>query len=148
MLSSPSKDISHPSFSYLPFSNLTHQTETEIANRWETTNSNPHGPIIMIRESETGRKSQIIFMTLFFWNVLGTLQCFVPATAKYADMQIQNHFSQANQPVLTFPHPILICRLTNSELCWSCCSKVAADFLDKLNMFELLDLCAKVEMIT
>jgi hypothetical protein len=102
----------------------------------------------MIRESETGRKSQFIFMTLFFWNVLGTLQCFVPATAKCADMQIQNHFSQANQHVLTFPHPILISRVTLTELCWSCYSKVAADFLDKLNMFKLLDLCAKVEMIT
>jgi hypothetical protein len=93
-LSSPSKEISHPSFGFLPFSNLTHKTETEIANRWETTNSNnPHGPIIMIGESETGRKSQIIFMTPFFWNVLHSLQCFVPATAKCANMQIQNHFS-------------------------------------------------------
>ncbi len=116
-------------FSYLSFSNLTHETETETANRWETTNSNPHGPIIMIGESETGRKSQIRFMTLFFWNVLDTLQCFVPATAKCANMQIQNHFSQANQHVLTFPHPILIYRVTHTELCWSCCSKLLLIFL-------------------
>jgi len=103
----------------------------------------------MIGESETGRKSQIIFMTLFFWNVLRHFAVLCTShskVCKYADPK--PIFPRQNQHVLTFPHPILICRVTHTELCWRCCSKVAADFLDKLNMFKLLDLCAKVEMIT
>ncbi len=39
------KYFSHPSFSYKFFSNPTHKTETATASRWETTNSNPDGPI-------------------------------------------------------------------------------------------------------
>jgi hypothetical protein len=46
---------------------------------------------------------------------------------RYADPK---PFFQAYQHVLTFPHPILICRVIHTGLCWSCCSKVAADFLD------------------
>ncbi len=53
-------------FSYLTFCNLTtHKTETGIENRWGTINSEPPGPIIMIGQSETLSRSQIIFITLF-----------------------------------------------------------------------------------
>jgi hypothetical protein len=52
-------------FSYLLFCTPTHKTETETANRWETTNSQPLAPIIMIRQSETRSNSQILFITLF-----------------------------------------------------------------------------------
>jgi hypothetical protein len=38
------KYFSYPSFGSLLFSNPTHKTKTGTANRWETTNSNPHGP--------------------------------------------------------------------------------------------------------
>jgi hypothetical protein len=41
----PAKIFLTSKFSYLPFSNPTHKTKTWTANRWETTNSNPHGPI-------------------------------------------------------------------------------------------------------
>jgi hypothetical protein len=51
--------------SYLLFSNLTHKTQNWTANRWETTNSKPPRPIIMIGRSVTGSSSQIIFVTLF-----------------------------------------------------------------------------------
>jgi hypothetical protein len=53
-------------FSYLPFSNPTHKNKTGTANSWETTNSKPPGPVIMIGQSQTGSGSQIIFITLFF----------------------------------------------------------------------------------
>jgi hypothetical protein len=46
-------------FSYLLFSKSTHKTKIGTTNRWEITNSNPPGPIIMIGESETGSTSQI-----------------------------------------------------------------------------------------
>ncbi len=39
--------FSHPSFIFI-FSNPTHKTKIGIANRWETTNNKPLGPIIMI----------------------------------------------------------------------------------------------------
>jgi hypothetical protein len=56
------KYFSHPS---LVFCKPIYKTKTETANRWETTNSKPPGPIIMIGQSETGSSSQIIFITLF-----------------------------------------------------------------------------------
>jgi hypothetical protein len=54
-------------FGYLTFCNPAHgtETETETANRWETTNSKPLGLIIMIGQSQTGTNSQIIFIALF-----------------------------------------------------------------------------------
>jgi hypothetical protein len=64
------KYFSHPSLVIHLFFNLTHKTKTGTANRWETTNSKPLGPIIMIGQSETGSSSQILFITLV-WQVLG-----------------------------------------------------------------------------
>jgi hypothetical protein len=58
-------------FSYLFISKLTHKTKTGTANRWETANSKPPRPIIMIGQSKTGSTSQIIFVTLFFQQLLG-----------------------------------------------------------------------------
>jgi hypothetical protein len=53
-------------FSYLPdFWNPTHNTETETANKWETTNSKPPRPIIMIGQSESGSSGRIRFTTVF-----------------------------------------------------------------------------------
>jgi hypothetical protein len=53
-------------FSYLLSNNPTHKTETGTeANKWETTNSEPAGPIIMIHQSEKLMNSQITFITLF-----------------------------------------------------------------------------------
>jgi hypothetical protein len=52
-------------FSYFFFAPPTHKTETETANRWETTNSQPLAPLIMIGQSETRSNSQILFITLF-----------------------------------------------------------------------------------
>jgi len=64
------KYFSHPSLVIHLFFNLAHKTKTGTANRWETTNSKPLGPIIMIGKSETGSSSQILFITLV-WQVLG-----------------------------------------------------------------------------
>ncbi len=44
----------------LLFSNPTNKTKAKTANRWETTNSKPSGPSIMVGQSETGRSSQIL----------------------------------------------------------------------------------------
>ncbi len=44
-------------------------SETETANRWETTNSKPAGPIIMIGQSETWTSSQTIFIYSLLWQV-------------------------------------------------------------------------------
>jgi hypothetical protein len=41
----PAKIFLISKFSYLLFSNPTHETKTLNANRWETANSNPPGPI-------------------------------------------------------------------------------------------------------
>jgi hypothetical protein len=41
----PCKKVSHIQLSYLLFSNSTHKTKTEIANRWESSYSNQPRPI-------------------------------------------------------------------------------------------------------
>jgi hypothetical protein len=62
----PAKMFFTSKFSFVLFCNHTCKTETGTANRWETTNSKPLGPIIMTGRSETPSSSQIIFITLFF----------------------------------------------------------------------------------
>jgi len=52
-------------FSYLLFSNPSHNTETGIADRWGTTNIKPSGPIIMMGESEILRGSRIYLVHSF-----------------------------------------------------------------------------------
>jgi hypothetical protein len=45
----PTKNyFSHPSLVICFFSNLTHKTKIRNANTWETTDSKPPGPIIMV----------------------------------------------------------------------------------------------------
>jgi hypothetical protein len=61
----PAKLFFTSKFNYLIFCNPTHKTETGIANRWGTTNSEPPAPIIMIGQSKTLSGSHIIFITLF-----------------------------------------------------------------------------------
>jgi len=48
---------------YFLFSNSTHESETASANRWETTNNNPHGPIKLSSQSET-RSIQVSHISL------------------------------------------------------------------------------------
>jgi hypothetical protein len=57
---------SHPSLVIYFFCNPTHYTELGAANTLGITNSKPPGPIIMMGESETLSKCEIIFVTLFF----------------------------------------------------------------------------------
>ncbi len=47
----PAKIFLTSKFSYLLFSNPTHGTKTGTTNRWETTNSNPPGPIKLSSQS-------------------------------------------------------------------------------------------------
>jgi hypothetical protein len=82
-------------------------------NRWETTNSRTPGPC-----SETGSSSQIIFITLFFgrcWTLLWHSP--VSATsAKVGWRKVKTcEFGSVKWfwNVLTFLHPILICRFTH-----------------------------------
>jgi hypothetical protein len=89
------KYISHPSI-VISFSKPTNKTKTGTANSWETTNSKPLGPNIMIGQSEIVSGNHIIFITLFS----GRLK-----------MLGQDHFAKPNQHVMTFLHPILNCRV-------------------------------------
>ncbi len=77
------KYFSHPSLVIYFFCNPTHYTQTEIANRWKTTNSKTSGRIIMIGQSKTETRSRIIFITLF--SSLASAQfywhCISPASA-------------------------------------------------------------------
>jgi hypothetical protein len=77
------KYFSHPSLVIYFFCNPTHDTQTEIANRWKTTNSKTSGRIIMIGQSKTETRSRIIFITLF--SSLASAQfywhCISPASA-------------------------------------------------------------------
>jgi len=82
----PAKYIFTCKFSYLLFCNPTHKTETGTANRWETTNNKPPGPIIMMGQSETLISSQIITLLLFSAGGL------VPATTKCIIMLSQTIF--------------------------------------------------------
>jgi hypothetical protein len=91
--------------SYIIFSNPARKTKNGITSRWETTNSKAPG------QSETGSSSHIIFITLFSGRC-STLLCLLPASAKCARMLGQIHFAEPNWHVLTFLHPILICRVT------------------------------------
>jgi hypothetical protein len=45
------KYFPHPSLVIYFFSNPTHKTKTGTSNRWETTSSNPAGPIKLCRQS-------------------------------------------------------------------------------------------------
>ncbi len=55
-VSDPAKIFLTSKFSSLLFSNPTHKT-TAANNRWETTNSKPHGPIIMLDQLENSGSS-------------------------------------------------------------------------------------------
>jgi hypothetical protein len=56
---------------------------------WESSNSNPPGPVGMFGESETGSSGQIIVITL-----LSGIRFAVPFTSLFClKMQGQNHFA-------------------------------------------------------
>jgi hypothetical protein len=113
-------DIFHIQVFLFIFCNSSHDTETGTADMWETTNSKPLGPIIMIDQWETLRSSQIIFIALFFGGLYSTLLLqLLAGTANCAIMLSQNHFPEPNWRVLTFLHPILLCMITY-EHCWRC----------------------------
>ncbi len=73
-----------PKFGYLLFCNPTHEG-AETANRWETTNNKPHGPIVTIGQSEVGISSQITFITLFSRRCKALLHL-LPASANCANI--------------------------------------------------------------
>ncbi len=112
------KFFSHPSFSYLLFF-ATSPMKLKLANKWESTNSKPPGPIITIGQLETGTSSQIQFITLFYGRCTPWLPL-LPALVIRANMLGQNQFPELNQHVLTFLHGILNgCRVTCwAEHCW------------------------------
>jgi hypothetical protein len=62
-------------------------------------------------QSETRSSSQIIFITLFSC-MCTALMCILPASANCAKLVGNNHFAEPNWHVLTFLHPILMCRVT------------------------------------
>ncbi len=86
------KYFSHQSSVILPFSNPIDNTKIGTANRWETTISNPSGP--MISQWEIGRSlnydSHIIFITLFSGSCKALLYLLL-ASENFANMLVQNH---------------------------------------------------------
>jgi hypothetical protein len=102
----PAKVFLTSKFGYLTFCNPAHGTETETANRWETTNSKPLGLIIMNGQSQTGTNSQIIFIALFSLTGCTALLYFLLALAKnYQSIMGQNNIAQPNWDVFgTFLH--------------------------------------------
>jgi hypothetical protein len=85
--------------------------------------ANHRGPIIMIGKSEILSSSQI---TLCQSEILSSSQIIFYYTLLYwftALLRIltaaANHFPEPNRHVLTFLHPILLCR-SHTEHCWRC----------------------------
>jgi hypothetical protein len=91
------KYFSHPSFTYLLFSNPTHKPENGTANRWETTNSNPPGPI-----KQSG-KSQ---------HMLGFAVPFTGLSILCKNAGPKPCVAKPNWHLLTFVPPIFFCRAT------------------------------------
>jgi hypothetical protein len=75
------------------FATPTHE-EAETANKWETTISKPHGPIVMIGQSEVGISSQIIFITLFSCRCKALLRLYQPQQIVQTCWAGQNHFHE------------------------------------------------------
>ncbi len=76
-----------------------------------STNSKPPALIIMIGYSKLGRRSQIIFITVFSSRCTALLR-FLRASADWANLQEKNQFPELNPYMFTFLHPILMCRVT------------------------------------
>ncbi len=107
----PAKIYFRSKLSYVLFCNSTHETGTWIANRWETSNSKPPGPIIVMGQSETlSQQLDHIHYTLFCrcTALLGLL----PATATCTNKQSRNQFPDPNRQTLDSLHPILLCKIT------------------------------------
>jgi len=101
--------------SILTFLQPTHQTEMGTAYMWGTTNSKSLGPIIMMCQSETLRRSQIMFTTLCSASAqLQEHSIAVPFTSqrKLYIMLCQNQFPELNRHILTFLHLIMLSRIT------------------------------------
>ncbi len=118
-VSSVQKYFSHPSFSYLPFSNHTHEKlkqGLQIGGRLLLLpSSKPLGPIIL------KNKGALVWSYLLHSSSLADVLGFAVPFAIYSrckKMMGQNHFAaehnllKPNWYVLTFRHPISIGRLT------------------------------------
>jgi hypothetical protein len=97
-------------------------------NRWVTTNSKPHGPIIMIDQSESINSSQSdhIYYTIF--SKCTALLGLLPATPNCGIRLSQNHFPEPNSHILSFLHPILLCR-SHAEHRWRCSHQRSPGFI-------------------
>jgi hypothetical protein len=87
--------------------------ETGTANSWETTNSKPPGPVIMIDQLERGSTNQIIFIYTVFCRRKALLRLLLasPTCVHYARPKL---FSWAKLVNWTFLHPMLLCWITYS----------------------------------
>jgi hypothetical protein len=93
----------------LLFCHPTHKTEAGIANRCETTNSKPPGPIIMMGESETHWVAVRSYL-LHSFSAGAQRCCDFTSHGKRAQLLClsQNQFPELNQHVLDY----LLCRIT------------------------------------
>ncbi len=89
---------------------IKHKTEIEISNRWETTNSKPHGPIIVIDHLKTWRSNQIIFIMLFV-SMCTTLLLLLPDLSKLG----QSEPAPTSAPSIGCPL-LFICGWSSTQL--------------------------------
>ncbi len=102
-------------FSYLLFRNSTDKTKIGIANGWATTNSKPRGSNQSLWLANQDRtSSQIIFSTLFSDRCIAVLRLLSASKHALLKCWAKANFTEPNpnQHVLTFLHPILMCRIT------------------------------------
>ncbi len=79
-----------------------------------TTNSKPHGPTIMIDQSETLSSSQIIFSTLFSATCTAVFASPFTSHCRLCNCAAPKPFWHLSRYVyiLTFLHPFSLCRIT------------------------------------
>ncbi len=65
------KYFSHPRLVIYLFSNTSHKTKIGIVNRWETTNSNPPGPIKLSSQSTEGSAVPFTSLSSILWKNVG-----------------------------------------------------------------------------
>ncbi len=104
------KHFTRPSLAFYFCGTPPYKTKIVTANGWEATNSKPPGPIIIFGQSEKQGPSGKSYLLHSF---LAGAQRWLPFSSlsklyKYACSK--NHFPQPKRHVLTFLHPILLCR--------------------------------------
>ncbi len=104
------KYFSHPSLVIYSFATPPIKVKLGQQIGGGTMNSKPLAPIIMMGQSKILSSSQIPFITLFSPSV--AVPCTSHTASKLVITPTQNHFLEPNHHILSFLHPIFLCRIT------------------------------------